>query len=176
MFTALLARAIYRESMGRRVVVALSLMVVAASFLTISAAATVRWSALGALAVGGASLAWALDNVLTRPLAESDPVLIVMAKSSLGAALTAGVAFAVHERLPATVPTVALLACGATGYGFSLRCTLLAQRRIGAARTASIFALAPFVGAALSWLVGAQPANALTDWRRDSLLSASTCT
>lgn len=161
-FTALLARAIYRESMGRRVVVALSLMVAAGVVLTISAATTARWSALGALAVGGASLAWALDNVLTRPLAERDPLLVVMAKSSLGAALTAAVAFAVHERLPAMTHTVALLLCGATGYGFSLRLYLLAQRRIGAARTASIFALAPFVGAALSWLVGAQPANALT--------------
>ena len=161
-FTALLARAIYRESIGRRVVVALSLMVVAGVVLTISAAEAVHWSALGALAVGGASLAWALDNVLTRPLSESDPVLVVMAKSSIGAALTGSLGFIVHESLPDGARTAALLVCGATGYGFSLRLYLLAQRRIGAARTASIFALAPFVGAALSWLVGAQPAGALT--------------
>jgi hypothetical protein len=42
---------------------------------------------------------------------------------------------------------VGLLAVGATGYGLSLRLYLLAQRAIGAARTGSVFAFAPFVGA-----------------------------
>src|SRR5262249_41440151 len=38
------------------------------------------------------------------------------------------------------------------GYGLSLRFYLLAQRRIGVARTGSMFAIAPFVGAALAWI------------------------
>jgi hypothetical protein len=64
--------------------------------------------------------------------------------------------------VPAIGRALVLLACGATGYGLSLRLYLLAQRRIGAARTASIFALAPFVGAALAWVLGARSAGALT--------------
>jgi hypothetical protein len=44
--------------------------------------------------------------------------------------------------------------CGATGYGASLYLYLLAQRRIGAGRTGSVFALAPFLGAALGWALG----------------------
>jgi hypothetical protein len=48
-----------------------------------------------------------------------------------------------------------LVACGATGYGASLYLYLLAQRRIGAGRTGSVFALAPFIGAALAWALGA---------------------
>ncbi|MCW5807896.1 MAG: DMT family transporter, partial [Deltaproteobacteria bacterium] len=94
------------------------------------------------------------DNTLTRPLAERDPREVVAAKGALGAAITGAVALAAGERSPALVPALALLACGATGYGFSLRLYLLAQRRIGAGRTGSVFALAPFVGAAIAFALG----------------------
>jgi len=47
-----------------------------------------------------------------------------------------------------------LAAVGATGYGLSLRCYLLAQRAFGAARTGSVFAFAPFIGAALAVALG----------------------
>ncbi len=40
------------------------------------------------------------------------------------------------------------------GFGFSLRLYLKAQRRLGAARTASVFALAPFVGALVATALG----------------------
>jgi len=43
---------------------------------------------------------------------------------------------------------------GATGYGLSLRFYLLAQRAFGAARTGSVFAFAPFIGAALAIALG----------------------
>jgi hypothetical protein len=43
---------------------------------------------------------------------------------------------------------------GATGYGLSLRLYLLAQRAFGAARTGSVFAFAPFIGAMLAIALG----------------------
>lgn len=55
---------------------------------------------------------------------------------------------------PGLTKALGLLACGATGYGLSLRLYLLAQRRFGAGRTASVFAVAPFVGAAISFALG----------------------
>jgi len=47
-----------------------------------------------------------------------------------------------------------LLAIGATGYGLSLRFYLLAQRAFGAARTGSVFAFAPFIGALFAVMLG----------------------
>jgi drug/metabolite transporter (DMT)-like permease len=106
------------------------------------------------LAIAGATLGWALDNTLSRALAEHDPVVVVAGKGALGALLTAAVAFAVGAPRPDKMgPVLVLCLCGATGYGLSLRLYLLAQRHIGAARTASIFALAPFIGAALGWVL-----------------------
>jgi drug/metabolite transporter (DMT)-like permease len=167
-FTVLLARAFYREAIGRRVAFALALMAVAGATLAFELGGAVRAegvpgsSALGALAILAATLGWALDNTLTRHLSERDPLSLVAWKGALGALLTSSLGLALGEPLPSGLRALVLLGCGATGYGLSLRLYVLAQRRIGAARTGSIFALAPFVGAALAWLVGDRSAGAGT--------------
>jgi drug/metabolite transporter (DMT)-like permease len=153
-FTALLAWGLLGEPIGRRVALALGLMVVGGVTLTLSAASGADWSTLGALAVAGATAAWALDNTLSRGLSEQDPVSVVAAKGALGATLTGVLSLVLGEPLPHAAAAGALLACGATGYGLSLRLYLLAQRKIGAARTSSIFATSPFIGALISWALG----------------------
>ena len=161
-FTVLLARAVYREPIGGRVALAMCAMVLGGVALTAGVWHDAAWSVLGVLAVGGATAAWALDNTLTRPLAERDPLHVVAAKAGVGASVTAVIALVRGEALPSPVAAAALLACGATGYGLSLRLYLLAQRRIGAGRTGSVFALAPFVGAALALATGDRPGGAWT--------------
>ncbi len=153
-FTVLLARAIYREPIGSRVALAVVAMAVGGVALTLEAWQGASWGMLGVLAVAGATAAWATDNALTRPLAERDPLDVVAAKGGIGAAITGVIALAIGEPTPAFVPVVVLLACGATGYGLSLRLYLLAQRKIGAGRTGSVFALAPFIGAGLAYTLG----------------------
>jgi drug/metabolite transporter (DMT)-like permease len=161
-FTVLLGRLVYGERIGHRVSAAVALIVAGGGLLAVDAAGAAAWSAIGAAAVVLATLAWAVDNALTRPLAEADPVLVVAAKGTLGAALTAGAALVAGERLAGAGAVAALLVCGATGYGFSLRFYLIAQREIGVARTGSAFALAPFVGAGLGWLLGFRAVGGLT--------------
>jgi drug/metabolite transporter (DMT)-like permease len=153
-FTVFFAWLLYQESVGRRVAVALVLMALGGVALALDAAQTTTWNLLGALAIVGATAAWALDNALSRSLAEQDPVHIVASKGALGALITGTAALVLAESLPNARAACVLLACGATGYGLSLRLYLLAQRHIGAARTGSIFAVAPFVGAALAWAMG----------------------
>ena len=159
-FTVLLARAVYREPLGGRVLAAIACMVAGGAALVLDASTGGGFGLAGALAVAGATLAWALDNTWTRPLAERDPWQVVLVKAGLGAALTAALALVRGEPAPAAREAAVLVACGATGYGASLRLYLLAQRRIGAARTGSVFALAPFVGAAIAWAVGDRAAGA----------------
>jgi len=108
----------------------------------------------GLLAVIAATAAWGVDNTLSRALAERDPGQVVFGKSVLGALTTAAMALAAHEPVPDGRAAMALLAIGACGYGLSLRMYLLAQRAFGAARTGSVFAFAPFIGALLAVLLG----------------------
>jgi drug/metabolite transporter (DMT)-like permease len=158
-FTVLLARAVFHEPIGRRVALAVACMAAGGAALTLESSARGGLDVLGLVAIAGATAAWATDNTLTRPLAERDPFQVILVKGALGATLTALVAFARGESLPSTAHALALLGCGATGYGASLYLYLLAQRRIGAGRTGSVFAVAPFIGAALAWALGDRQAG-----------------
>ncbi len=153
-FTVALARVAFREPIGGRVALAVAAMTAGGALLVLAAARGGEWSAVGAIAVAGATLGWALDNTLTRPLAERDPLAVIAGKGALGATLSLTAAAIVGEALPPIGPALAVVACGAVGYGLSLRLYLLAQRRIGAGRTGSVFALAPFVGAAVAIALG----------------------
>jgi len=164
-FTVLLARIVYGEHVGRRVAIAAFVMLVGGALVGLDAARA--WQTVpiaGLAAVLAATASWAMDNTVTRGLAEEEPSDVVAAKGGLGAAVTACLALVLGEPAPTRWAVLGLLVCGATGYGLSLRLYLLAQRRIGAVRTSSVFATGPFVGAALAWMLGdrhAGPATAL---------------
>lgn len=154
-FTALLARLLFRERIGRRVLLAIALMAAGGLVTVGSVVAGARIGApLAVLTLIGAVFAWALDNTLARPLADRDASQTVMAKASCGAAATLALSLWTGEPWPSSPMLVVLLACGAVGYGASLQLYMLAQRHLGAARTASVFACAPFVGAVAAWLSG----------------------
>jgi drug/metabolite transporter (DMT)-like permease len=153
-FTAALGWLLYREHVGRRVVWALGLMTAGGMLLVLGRAQEGSAQLVGLVAVTAATFAWGLDNALSNALASLDPAKVVLAKASLGALASSGLAFTFRESPPSAAAMCGLLACGATGYGLSLRLYLLAQRRVGAARTASLFAISPFVAAALAVLLG----------------------
>lgn len=153
-FTALLARLLYAEALGHRVLAAMALMGAGALLLVADQglAGAVQW--LGLLAVTGATLAWAADNTLSRALADRDPGQVVLAKSLLGALASAVLGAVAGEPAPGAASALGLVAVGAAGYGLSLRCYLLAQRSFGAGRTGSLFSLAPFLGAVAAVMLG----------------------
>lgn len=153
-FTVSLARAFYREPLGGRVLCAAFLMLSGGALLAVRADSGGESSGLGLLAIVGATLCWALDNTMTRALADLEARAVVFAKSLLGGSLAAFVAALSGEHWPSVSAAAALVAAGVVGYGFSLRLYLRAQRVLGAARTGSLFSVAPFVGAALAFAAG----------------------
>ncbi len=164
LFTALLAWRLYHETLNGRVWAAMALLLAGGMVLVLdqglrsASGGTQVW---GLLAVLLATAAWGVDNTLSRALAERDPGQVVMAKALLGAAATAALALAFGEPLPSAGAAGTLFAIGATGYGLSLRFYLLAQRAFGAARTGSVFAFAPFIGAAVAVALGDRSASGL---------------
>jgi len=162
-FTLGLARCLYAEHVGRRVAFAASLLAAGGVLVVVDrrggADAAVA-SVAGLAAVAGASFGWALDNALAKPLSAIDPAAVVAGKASVGAVLACVLALVLGERFPSGWSAAGLVVVGATGYGLSLRLYLGAQRVLGAARTASVFAAAPFVGAAVAFALG-EPAGPL---------------
>ncbi|MBI2750613.1 MAG: EamA family transporter [Burkholderiales bacterium] len=159
-FTAVLARLWYHETLDRRVVLAMLLLTLGGMVLVVDRAEGGANQMLGLLAVMVATAAWGVDNTLSRAVADRDPGQVVMYKGALGASATALIAVVFGEPMPGLPPALSLLAVGATGYGLSLRFYLLAQRAFGAARTGSVFAFAPFVGALFAFLLGERSGSA----------------
>jgi len=154
LFTAVLAWRLYRETMDGRVWTAMALLLAGGIVLVIDQGRSGDTQLWGLLAVLLATAAWGVDNTLSRVLAERDPGQVVLAKAVLGAGAAALLALVLGEPLPSVGAALALFAIGASGYGLSLRFYLLAQRAFGAARTGSVFAFAPFIGAAVAVALG----------------------
>jgi drug/metabolite transporter (DMT)-like permease len=146
-FTIAIAAAVFREHIGARVVL-------------LVANGNGAAAGIGVAAVLFATLLWAIDNAITGTLAGTDPSTIVVVKSTVGVVASVAAALIAREALPSAFTGVALIATGAVGYGVSLRWYLLAQRRFGVARTASLFAVAPFFGAALAYALGERTTSA----------------
>jgi drug/metabolite transporter (DMT)-like permease len=170
-FTVMLGGLINREHIGRRVWTAVALIAGGGALLILDRGEIAGGAALGLLAVAGATLAWGVDNTLSRHLAELHPPLVVLAKGAAGTAISVGLALAFREPWPPLPGLLGLLGCGAVGYGLSLRIYLLAQRRLGSARTGSVFATAPFIGAAVAFALG-EPFGGLTAWAAIGFMAA----
>jgi drug/metabolite transporter (DMT)-like permease len=159
LFTALLAWQLYGETMDKRVWAAMLMLLAGGILLVVDQGLSNGGQLLGLLAVLMATAAWGADNTLSRALAERDPGQVVLFKAALGSTATACLGFLSGEPLPGLWPALGLMAVGATGYGLSLRFYLLAQRAFGAARTGSVFAFAPFIGAFLAFALGDRTAG-----------------
>lgn len=161
-FTVLLGWAFYREAIGRQIALAVALVTFGSALLVVVGPGARGTSWPGSLAIAAATLGWAFDNTLTRPLSDLDPQKIVFAKAAIGAMLAALASVLLGEPLPTVPRALALLGLGALGYGLSLRFYLLAQRRLGAGRTGSIFAFGPFVGVLVAWSIGERAMTSTT--------------
>lgn len=145
-FTVALGALVHREAVGGRVWGAVVAIAGGGALLVLDHGGRLALDA-GLLFVVAATFGWAIDNTLSRGVADLDPGRVVVAKGTLGSLVSFVVAATLHEPMPALSAAVGLLVCGALGYGASLRLYLLAQRTLGSARTGSVFAVGPFLGA-----------------------------
>ena len=152
-FTVIFARLLYRERITRRLTAALLVMFAGGVVLVRPTLGAAR-GGLGALFVIVAVICWAGDSAIMRPLSDFPAARVVRAKSLVGIAASILAAFIARESLPPLREGSLLVACGALGYGLSLRLYLMAQKNVGAARTASVFSAAPFFGAVVALAIG----------------------
>ncbi len=144
--TVLVAVAFFREHLGRREAVAVTMVFLGVMGLAWSPAA-IHLDVVGVLALAGACASWAIDNNLTQRLTIRDPVAIVRVKALSAGALSLLAATALGEAWPPAPTVGAALLVGSASYGLSVVLDAYALRLLGAAREAAFFATAPFMGA-----------------------------
>ena len=150
--TSLIAMLLFREKIGRRLWLAIGLITLSSLLLSLEDADSLRFS-MGSLFVLLACVCWGLENNCTRMLSRGDPLEVVVIKgfgSGLGSVI---IALAVGERFPALGHMALILLLGFVAYGLSIYFYVYAQRDLGAAKTSAYYAVAPFIGVALSFLI-----------------------
>ena len=158
--TSLIALLLFREKVSRRLWWAIGLVTLSSVLLSLEGAESLQFS-VGSLLVLLACCCWGLENNCTRALSEKDPLEIVVVKgfgSGLGALV---IALVLGERLPPLLPLVGALCLGFVAYGLSIFFYIYAQRDLGAAKTSTYYAVAPFIGAGLSLLIFRQMPGAV---------------
>lgn len=150
--TVLLAAIVFREHLGRRLLISAALITSAGALLTWQPGATVD---VGALLIVAACLCWGLDNGVTARIEHLAPEHVVALKGVVagGANLAIGLLVAGWGSDTGLADVAAALVVGAAGCGASITLWVKGARDLGAARGQVIFATAPFIGAAIAWTV-----------------------
>ncbi|MCA9489905.1 MAG: DMT family transporter, partial [Myxococcales bacterium] len=138
----------------RRVLVAVAVIAAGGALVSVGSAGVGSTTWLGPALIAAATLGWAFDNTWSRPLSDLDPSDVVAAKGAVGVVAPLLLAAGTGADWPSGGRSLGIVVCGALGFGASLRLYLRAQRTLGAARTGSVFATAPFLGALIAVLLG----------------------
>jgi drug/metabolite transporter (DMT)-like permease len=158
--TAILAWVVFRENADRRIVLGMGLIVAGGAVLAWPSQGDVRGSPLGALAVAGACVCWAIDNNLTRKVSASDALVVAGTKGLVAGVTNLTLALALRATLPGATLLAEAMLVGFVGYGVSLVFFVLALRGLGSARTGAYFSTAPFIGAAVAIAAFHEPTSA----------------
>lgn len=150
--TTVIAFVIFRESVGRRIWIALGIITLASILLSWNPSAALGIS-VGAVGVLLACVFWGADNNASRNISGKDPFAIAAVKGFFAGSLALVLAMLGHDTLPEISLILAAMLLGFLCYGVSMVLFIRALRDLGAARTGAYYSVAPFIGSALSFLI-----------------------
>ena len=150
--TSVIALCIFKETISKRLWGAIVLVTISSLVLSVEDISSFSFS-FGSIFVLLACACWGLENNCTRMISNKDPLQIVVIKgfgSGIGSFV---IALVLGEHFSNWGYIVCALLLGFVAYGLSIFFYIYAQRYLGAAKTSAYYALAPFIGAALSLLI-----------------------
>ena len=147
--TAMIALMIFKETISPRLWLGILFVTASCALLSFEDLSSLRFS-VGSLFILLACVCWGMENNCTRKLSEKDPLTIVLLKGIFSGGASIVIGLCLGERVTVVWSVFAVLAVGCVAYGFSIFFYVYAQRLLGAARTSAYYAVAPFIGAALS--------------------------
>ena len=150
--TSLIALFVFKEAVSKRMWIAIFLITASSFVLSFEDIASFKFS-WGALLVLLATLCWGLENNCTRNLSDKNTYHVVFLKgifSGLGSLI---VAVCLGERFANLLYFILAMLLGFVAYGLSIFFYIRAQGMIGASKTSAYYAIAPFIGSFLSFVI-----------------------
>jgi drug/metabolite transporter (DMT)-like permease len=150
--TAVVALVVFKEAISPRLWAAITLITLSSILLSFKDWTSLHFS-YGSIFILAAAVCWGFENNCTRKISSKNTYQIVMLKgifSGLGSLL---IAMIQGERLPQLRYIALAMLLGFIAYGVSIFLYVRAQKELGAAKTSAFYAIAPFVGALLSFVI-----------------------
>lgn len=149
--TTLIALFIFKEAVSKRLWSAIALITLSSVLLSFEGTDSFRFS-YGSLFVLAATACWGFENNCTRKISSKSTYEIVVLKGIFSGLGSLVIAFILKEKLPGFRFIALALLLGFVAYGLSIFLYVRAQNALGAAKTSAYYAVAPFIGALLSFV------------------------
>lgn len=150
--TTLIACLIFKEAVSKRLWAAIGMITLSSILLSFEGAGSFRFS-YGSVLVLLATACWGLENNCTRSISDKSTYEIVVLKGIFSGGGAFVIALISGEKLPEIRYILPAMLLGFVAYGMSIFLYIRAQRDLGAAKTSAYYAVAPFVGAFLSFVI-----------------------
>lgn len=150
--TSVIALLLFGEAIRPRLWGAIACVTAASAMLSFEDISSLTFS-FGSLLVLLAAAFWGLENNCTRMLSQKNPLQIVTVKGIFSGLGSLACGLVIGERYFHPLYVLLAMLLGFVAYGMSIFFYIYAQRTLGAAKTSAYYAVAPFIGAALSFLI-----------------------
>ncbi len=150
--TTLIAFLVFKEPVGKKLVTAIVLILVSSILLTFEGRESFRLYP-GSIFVLLATVCWGLENNCTRKISGRSTYEIVMLKGFFSGGGILVISRLLGEEVPPARYILPAMVLGFVAYGLSIFTYIRAQRSLGAAKTSAYYAVAPFIGAFLSFVL-----------------------
>ena len=149
--TSLIALLIFKETISKKLWFAISMITVSGALLTFDVSSLqFSWESLFII---GAALCWGFENNFTKMISAKSSYEIVTVDGLCCGIGSIIVGVIIGERVSASVYLLLSLALGFVAYGLSVLFYVKAQNVLGAAKTSAFYAINPFIGVILSFIV-----------------------
>lgn len=153
--TTLIALLLFKERVSKKLWTAILFLTISSIILSFEGSGSFHFS-LGSLFVLLATVCWGMENNCTRKISEKSTYQIVTIKGLCCGIGSFVVASAVGETLPSIRYIILAMLLGFVAYGLSIFLYIRAQRDLGAAKTSAYYAVAPFVGTFLAFIINGE--------------------
>lgn len=150
--TTVIALFVFKEAVSKRLWAAIALITLSSILLSFEGTDSFSFS-YSSLFVLLATVCWGFENNCTRNISSKSTYEIVVLKGAFSGLGSLVIALIKRETMPGLIYIASALLLGFVAYGLSIFLYVRAQNVLGAAKTSAYYAVAPFVGAFLSFMI-----------------------
>ena len=157
--TSIIALVIFKEDVSKNLWIAIVFITLSSIILSFEGQESFRFS-YGSLFVILATMSWGLENNCTRKISNKSSYQIVTIKGLCSGIASLIISIIIGEKFPEIRYTLYALLLGYVAYGLSIFLYVRSQRDLCAAKTSAYYAIAPFIGTFLCFLVNGEALSA----------------